>query len=171
MKEGSLPSSLSSGEERDWGIKVQGQLVSTWLLLAASHLSGTCVPLHYCPWAFAANFCGERVGTNCPKEVEERQEHNLKLRSILTPLQPAALNCSHHTHQSKMAFAPRPQCIVSSGLISPSWQEPGNRFNSSWKPWTLHSRYSWSSSKFPLVSSLPLPQSHFSLHFFPLNQS
>lgn len=59
-------------------------MVSTWLLLAASHLSGTCAPLHYCPWAFAANFCGERAGTSCPKEVEERQEHNLKLPSILT---------------------------------------------------------------------------------------
>lgn len=79
-----IPSSLSFGEERDWGIKVQGQLVSTWLLLATSHLSGTCVPLHYCPWAFAANFCAGRVGTDCPKEMEQRQVHNLKLPSILT---------------------------------------------------------------------------------------
>lgn len=77
------------------------------------------------------------------------------------------------THQFQTALAPLPHIIVSSGLISPSWQEAKNSYNSFWMPCVSHSCYSWSSSKiqFPLVSS-PLPQfySQFVLGFLPLNQ-
>lgn len=151
-------------------MKAQGQLVSSWLLSATSHLKRAFVLLFYYPWAAAANFCCKGTNTDCPKEIGKKQDHNLS--TSLYPLtasgslQPEAPAI---TLTSSNSLSPTP----SSWLVSLSWQQPKHRSNSFWKPCASHTCYSWPSSKiqFALVS-FPFPQfhSHFTLDCFPLNQ-